>query len=181
MNYQFFAGKDDKFEVLKYIFEETELKVFDSYSIPEEEIVEYKSVSEIISKFSDDNQIMVFVLWNEKFEGKIIHRRIELNPKHCNGKTYRYSIGGWGLIQIGFGRLNKQNLSKSTISHFNEIRAKKEQMNGEADIWNWKEILKASNKLKYQIHNKMAVEKIGSFGVLKKAKELSDSGFKFTN
>ncbi len=43
---------------------------------------------------------------------------------------------------------------------------------------NWKEVEQASRKLKNQIHNKIAIRKIGSYGVLPGADKLSANGIK---
>jgi hypothetical protein len=43
---------------------------------------------------------------------------------------------------------------------------------------NWTEIQATSRKLKYQIHNKFATRKIGSFGVLSGADKLETQGIK---
>jgi hypothetical protein len=186
MTYNFFADKIDKIEILEYIFKETDLKIFDHSSDFDEPISEYKSVEEITSKFdltNGDKFAFTFNLWSPKFKGNVFFEKILLNSKYCEGHTFRYSTRGWGLIQLYFGGIKNNELNQSHIGHFNEKGALQwedsNSINGLVNNWDWKEINKASRKLKYQIHSKMAIRKIGSFGVLREADKLEKQGTSF--
>jgi hypothetical protein len=94
MTYNFFADKADKVKILEFIFRETDLKVFESYSRPGQDISEYKNVDEIVSKYdltNGDKFAITFQLWTPRHKGDILFRRIELDPKRCSGYTFRYS------------------------------------------------------------------------------------------
>ena len=186
MHYNFLADKNDKIEILEFIFRETDLLVFDFSSEPEKEIVEYKNVDEIITKFNlvdGDKFAVTFNLWSPKHKWKINFRKVVLNPKYCDGKTFRYETNGWGLIQLYFGGINRNGLNQSHIGHFNQrgalIKETENHLNGKILDWDWSEIEKSSRKLKYQIHNKLAIDKIGSVGILKAAREIENKGIKF--
>ncbi len=185
MTYNFFADKADKLEILEFIFKETDLRVYDLSSPYGQEICEYKTTDEIASKFdlnNGDKFDVTFKLWTPKHEGEPIFRKVDLDPKHCNGHTFRYSTEGWGLIQLYFGGLRNNELNQSHIGHFNEKGASKyaetNLVNGLAPAWNWTEIQKTSRKLKYHIHNKLAIRKIGSMGILNGADKLEIQGVK---
>jgi hypothetical protein len=47
MNYDFFADKADKLEILDFIFKDTDLHVYDLGSPYGQEICEYKTIDEI--------------------------------------------------------------------------------------------------------------------------------------
>ena len=185
MNYNFFADKADKLAILEFIFKETDLKVYDHDSSYGQEISEYRNVEEILSKFDLEkgNKFSVtFQLWAPRHAGRPIFRKIDLDPKRCNGYTFRYATNGWGLIQLYYSGIENNSLSQSTIAHFTEKGAsaneKVSAFNDEVNNWNWKEIKSTSGKLKYHIHNKLAVRKIGSCGVLKGADNLVKLGVK---
>jgi hypothetical protein len=185
MTYNFFANKSDKINLLDFIFKDTDLKVFDLASPYGQEISEYKSTGEILSKFDLENgeqSSLKFQLWTRRFRGDILFRKVTLNPKHCDGHTFRYSTDGWGLIQLYFGRQKDNVLFHSHIGHFNEKGALKwegtNHFNGKVDIWDWKEVEQTSRRLKNQIHNKIAIRKIGSYGVLPGADKLIVNGIK---
>jgi|SRR5436190_11486682 len=185
MTYDFFADNIDKLQILEFIFKETDLQVYDLSSQYGQDVFEYKNLNEISSKFdlvNGDKFSVAFQLWTPRHKGNVLFRKIELDPQHCNGHTFRYSTEGWGLIQLYFGGLKNNELNQSHIGHFNEKGAKKREeinsFNGQVSNWDWKEIQITSRKLKYQINNKMAIRKVGSFGILKGADELQATGIK---
>lgn len=184
MTYNFFANKVDKLEILDFIFNETDLHVYDLSSEYGQEICEYKTVKEISSKFDLelDEFGTAFQLWTPRHKGKLQFRKIDLDPKRCNGHSFRYATEGCGLIQLYFGGLKNNELKQSHIGHLNEKGALKWQginnMNGLVSSWDWREIQATSRKLKYQIHNKLATRKIGSFGVLLGADKFQTQGIK---
>ena len=185
MTYDFFADKEDKIKILEYIFKETDLHIYDSSSPFGQEICEYKTVEEISVKFDldkGDKFANTFQLWTPRHKGTPIFRKVDLDPKHCNGHTYRYSTEGWGLIQLYFGGLKNNELNQSHIGHFNEKGALKweetNKVNGLISSWDWAEIQATSRKLKYYIHNKLATRKIKSFGILSGADKLETEGIK---
>ena len=185
MTYDFFATKSDKINLLDFIFRETDLKIYDLASSYGQEISEYKTTDEIATKFDLENEghlSPTFQLWTQRFGGDIFFRKVDLNPKYCNGHTFRYSTDGWGLIQLYFGGHKDNVLFHSHIGHFNEKGALKWQDTNKVidnvDKWNWKIIEQTSRQLKNQIHNKLAAKKIGRYGVLQGADLLSNSGTK---
>lgn len=183
MNYNFFADKTDKLKILDFIFRDTDLHVYDLSSPYGQEICEYKTVDEVSSKFDLDNGdkfAVTFQLWSPSHKGQPVFRKIDLEPNHAKGHTFRYSTDGWGLIQLYFGGLKNHELNQSHIGHFSEIEALKNEttttFNGKVNAWDWTEVQATSRKLKHQIQNKLAIRKIGSFGVLPGADHLERQG-----
>jgi hypothetical protein len=185
MTYDFFAGESDKIEILKFIFNETDLQIFDLYSALDQEMEEYRSLKEITNKFdliNGDKFACTFHLWSPMFDGEVIFRRIDLDPKRCNGHTFRYATDGWGLIQLYFGGSKDGSLFNSHIGHFNKAGALAREgipeFMGKADQWNWKEIEKMSRKLKSHIH-RSSIKKIGTFDILPGAQKIIQAGANF--
>lgn len=179
MNYNFFADKSDKIKVLEFIFQETDLQIYDSYSPLGEEICEYKSAEEIVAKFELDiggKFAQTFQMWSPRHKIQPVFQKIKLKPRYNQGHEFRYHTVGFGLIQLYFGGIEKSNLNSSHIGHFNEKGALKHAES--AKDWNWREIRSTSNKLKYQIHKKMVVKKNGSQGILAGAEILIKKGIK---
>lgn len=126
MTYDFFADESDKIEILKFIFAETDLQIFDLSSECGQKINKYNSLEEITNKFdliNGDQFACTFHLWSSLFDGEVIFNRIDLNPKSCKGHTFRYNTNGWGLILLYFGGLRNNLLRNSHIGHFNKAGA----------------------------------------------------------
>ena len=101
MTYDFFADESDKIDFLNYIFNETDLQIYDLSSEFGEEICQYKNIEDIVSKFDLKNGSKfsnTFQLWSPRFKGKADFKKVELNPEYCRGHTFRYATEGWGLI-----------------------------------------------------------------------------------
>ena len=92
-------------------------------------------------------------LWTPRFKGDLIFRKVDLDPNHCGGHSFRYSTNGWGLIQLYFGGINNNELHRSHIGHQSEKRAltweTEHKELGLVNKWDWKEIEQAGRKLKY--------------------------------
>lgn len=183
MTYDFFAAETDKIDLLNFIFEETDLQIFELSSPYGQNINEYKSVNEITTKFdlqTGGKFALTFQMWSPRFKSEPVFRKVDLNPRYCQGHTFRYTTEGWGLIQLYFGGIENNILSLSHIGHFNQKGALDRETtnlsNGKVSNWDWPEIEKTSRKLKYQIHSKFSVKKIGPNGVLKGAEILESQG-----
>ncbi len=183
MNYNFFADKADKLQVLDFLFEETDLCIYDHYSPHGEEIRTFNSTEAVESELelASGNQFQVcFQLWSPRHGAKPLFRKVELDPKRCNGHTFRYATNGWGLIQLYFGGLNGRRLYPSHIGHFSEKGALRSANScdppGNVNEWNWKEISTTSRKLQYHIDRKLSVGRLGSYGILAGAARLQADG-----
>ncbi len=182
----FFADKTDKLEILDFIFNETDLIVYDLGSPYGEDICEYNSVNDIITKFNliENDFRESFQLWSPRHKGKPIFRKIELNPKYCDGNTFRYATEGLGLMQLYFGGINKNyELVRSAFGNLTEKNALRigdinTEYGGRVGDWDWKEIVKTSNKIKYHIDTKFTSNRIGVFRILSGAEKLKASGIK---
>ncbi|MFD1468392.1 hypothetical protein ACFQ48_09160 [Hymenobacter caeli] len=182
MTYNFLAAKLDKMNVLNHIFENTDLQLFDSYSEYGQEICRYRSASEIATKFDLENGgqfAITLQMWSPRFGVEIAFSRIKLNPKYCDGHTFRYSTSGWGLIQLYLGGCQKNCLHHSHIGHFNERgamgRVDNDSELAEVKRWNWKQIASTSGRLRRQI-SKMSVRKFDGLDALPGADALSKGG-----
>jgi hypothetical protein len=174
MNYRFYAHQKDFEEVFRFIFEELGLSVFQSYSVFGQPLKEYRTVEEVISEIAKYPKTQ-FVLWKKDFGFDYMISKLDLNPKYCNGYTFRYRIDGWGLIHFHANELKADKLEASLISHNSEKRAQAWESTkpelGRADHLDWDEINSTSRKLKNFISNKLSRDKREGTDVLANAKE----------
>jgi hypothetical protein len=184
MHYSFYASKTDKLDLLAYLFTQTDLRMYDLYSGYGEEVKEYRSAEEVAINFeleTSSSFAAAFQLWSPQFGAEPEFIRVELNPKYCEGHTFRYRTSGWGLIQLYFGAQQDDILAASHLGHFNEKGASAQEATGVVAThlvahWNWTAITATSRKLKYLLHTKWAVAKRSSLGVLLGAAALERQG-----
>lgn len=180
MQYNFFACRQDKIDVLDYLLRETDLQIFDSYSPYGQEVRQFRTLDEISEAFDWEKEIVTLKLWSPSFKGHYKFRKINLNPRSCNGYEFRYCIEGWGLIQISFGIISEKLLQSTVISHFTEKGAQRWETSGNdkgpVSDWDWASVNSYSRKLKYHIHKKMAVRLQNGSAVLPEAARLEKEG-----
>ena len=183
MNFDFFADEPDKLTLLELIFNETALKIFELSSPFGQLVQEYKNVSDVISKFDLKNENagpIHFQLWSPDFKAEPLFRRVELNPKYCQGHTFRYVTDGWGLIQLYLGGIKNNQLKHSHIGHFEQKSALIWEVSnhdkGKVDDWDWAEIQKASRKLKSLLNTRLVINKVNTFSICKGAHLLQQQG-----
>jgi hypothetical protein len=185
MQFNFFALYNDKVEILTHIFKETQFKIFDHYSKPGEELREYKSVEEIALNYdlSDDKTNSVHLaLWNLNYGETNIIRRVDLNPKYCDGHTFRYAATGWSLQQLYLNGVSEGRLDYSTLKGFTEKGAlEKDSYNPPPDrkahLLDWPKIRSDQRKLKSFIEKKLTARKINTYLILKAANFEIQNGF----
>lgn len=183
MDYFFYASKSDKINILKFLFKETEVRVYDFFSEYEKKICEYKSISKIVNKFDLENGnrfAVSFHLWASHHKGFVFKKKVILNPRLNNGFTYRYVSDGWGLIKLFFGGIEKDHLNVSTLGHLSKADAllweSTNTFTGRVSQWNWQQIRSTMSHIKKKIHNEMAVKRVGKIDILAGAAALEKNG-----
>lgn len=83
-----------------------------------------------------------FGLWYPSMRGQMLERRVELDPPR-DGKSFRYSLGGWGLIRLHLYFTQIDTL-QCRVSVNSEARALSRQDRhpelGAVSDWNWRAV-----------------------------------------
>ncbi|HNU52883.1 MAG TPA: hypothetical protein PKJ98_18475 [Verrucomicrobiota bacterium] len=91
-------------ELAAFVFESGEPVVFHAYSGYGQPLRSFRSPSELIADieaaFADGQKSLGFALHYPDTKGHVAERKITLDPKTCDGHTWRYTVQGWGLIQF---------------------------------------------------------------------------------
>ena len=185
-NCDFYAVGEDLEKVLEYVFSEVECRVFESYSPCDQKLAEFTKVSEIAARYplgkcKTTESSVNLELWPTRASKQVRVKKIRLDPKRSKGAKYRFTIEGWGLIQLHLGGESKLGIISSHTNHFTEKGARKwESMTGtffhRVSAWDWKEVSRLSSQINRHIRQKLAVDKIGSRPVLPEAAELIIKG-----
>jgi hypothetical protein len=190
---EFFAAHDDHAALLEFLFEFADLRIFESYSEYDQELREFRSLSELETAFrvgSDpygNGYAFGLTLWLAAVSSQVQIDRIDLDSRRCQGHTFRYTLNGKGLIHLHFGGVHEncevrshrtiqpcRCITKSHFSHFSEPRPVAE---GWASGVDWGVLGKLSNKIQYHIRNRLAAAKVPGRPVLRHALELASAGY----
>jgi hypothetical protein len=181
----FYAIEQDISDVLEFVLNETDCNIFESYSEHNKELREFKSISEVIEAYNSKSVgIFLLQLWSPSVSSKIVIKKIVLDPQKCNGATHRFSIAGWGSMQLYFGRIQNDEIEYSHFGHNSEKRARNWESTyldelGSVDEWDWQLLKKLSGKIQYHIRKRLAVSKVSSRPILDCAFKKYSQGYRF--
>ena len=184
-NCAFYAAPKDHESLLTWLFSEDTCHVYELGSDWERPLRQFHSASEVLAQFDrryttglkwDTIHLKLYVLGaGPPFEP----HRISLDPKYCDGATFRYGAEGWGLIQFYLGGLTPNGLVSSHTNHNSQRRAEvwssaiPEWPN--VALWDFNRITSFSSRLNREVR-KRSVGKIGSQAVLPGAANLWNRG-----
>ncbi len=187
-NCKFYATRQDHVELLRWLFNEGKCRVFETASEFEKPLKEFFSVDAILKEFDRPHlngvarDTVHLQLYLAEASPAFVARRLKLDPKHCNGATFRYDAEGWGLIQLYLAVPKAGWLTVSTTNHNSATRAQNwaPTYPGMAppDAWDFKKITAFSSRLNRQI-KKLGSGKIGSLVILPGAMALWQEGHTF--
>lgn len=154
-------NKEKLFELIEFILSDSMTELYESYSEMEKELVRINNFSEFKHYFkhstSEKKVQLGFGIYNPECKGKFSITKLKLNPKYCNGKTYRNRIDGWGIIFIHLNLLNTENEIECRISVNSKTRAENWKNTnpefGNPELWEWKIIESNARKIINRLKN----------------------------
>lgn len=146
-------ANDDVPRIVEAIFASGVPEVYEAYSAFDSEIVLFSSAQELtayIQAHSEKERFLGFALYFPDTRGFVEKERIRLDPKKCDGHTFRYRVSGWGVIQFQL-EYGKASGVECRFAVNSEVRANKwfgtyPEMNSPAS-WDWKLVAKHTRRL----------------------------------
>jgi hypothetical protein len=171
----FFGTRSDHEAVVRFLFDSTDIRIFESYSEFGQKLREFRSFEELGAAFDvgmdphGHGSAITLHLCSPAIEPKPRIKRISLDPSRCDGHTFRYRIEG-NLIQFYLGGISGQTITISQYGHMGEAAAR---------YWgvDWAVLKRLSNKIQYHIRNRLAVARVSSRPVLPEAAAYARSGY----
>jgi hypothetical protein len=179
LNLDFFAVREDLALVLDYVYSETDLRVFESYSELGRELREFRSVDELVAAYplgedpGGNGSAILLMLWSPSVMRELRISRIELDPAHCNGHTFRHRIDGGGLIAFYPGGLSGRVITRTHLGHQSQARAAKWQADEGID---WAALKSLGGRIAHHVRKRLATGKAHGACVLPAAMRLAAAG-----
>ncbi|WP_010519152.1 hypothetical protein [Croceivirga radicis] len=147
--------KNQLFELIEYILSDSKIQFYESYSEMEKEIILINNLSDFRDYFdlgiANGKVHFGFGIYNPESKGKFFTSKIKLNPKYCNGKTFRYRIDGWAIIFIQLDLKNGENQIECNVSVNSKKRAENWKSTnpefGNPELWEWKHVESRARKI----------------------------------
>ena len=168
-NLNFYGLESDVRAVLSFIYNETDIIIFELYSEYDRELRRFASLKEFESAFNIGTRIktspqILLQLWSPSVCPAPEIRKIDLKVK---GHSFRYTAGGFGLIQLYLGGEMNNAVVESHYGHWNEAGAVRESPT-KASECNWQSLKKLSGRLQRFIRGQ-AVAKFNGTVILPEA------------
>jgi hypothetical protein len=174
----FYALKEDIRGLVHAIFEESDIRMFESYSRYDSELREFRSFDELSAAFSlgsdahGNGHAVTLQLWSPSIMPSVEFERITLKMA---GHSFRYRISGVGLIQLYFGGEHEGIITDSHYGHWSEAGAR-QRATGDVDAVDWSALSRLSGRIQRHIRSKMAVAKVRGRPILPAAFAALQSG-----
>jgi hypothetical protein len=131
-------------ELAEFVFESGAPVVFEAYSGYGQRLRRFRAPSELLaeieSTLAGGQKSLHLAIHFPDAKGHVAERKIKLDPKSCDGHTWRYTVEGWGLIQFqGDLRhaptiecrvaVNTQKRAEAWANTYPELR--------DPELWDW--------------------------------------------
>ena len=176
-NCDFYATREDHAELLDGLFAEGSCEVYELASDFGQPLQRFRSTAEVLAQF--DRRHPGGRQWREVYlqlyvlgaGPPFVPRRVALDPKACDGATFRYDAEGWGLVQLYLSttagrdkRLENSHTNHNTLKRA-EAWAGTVTDQGAVEDWDFARITAFSSRLNRQIRAR-GVAKAGGRVVL---------------
>ena len=173
-NLNFYGLKTDLLKVLSFIYNETDIVIFESYSEYDSELRRFASLAELQSGLEigeSPKGAALLELWSPSVIKEPKPRRFELKVK---GHSFRYTIEAVGLIQLHLGGLRDNAIAESYYGHWSKAGAEQRSSLPTTDC-NWEALMKISGRLQRFIRG-MAAAKFDGRVILPEAFDAVQKG-----
>jgi hypothetical protein len=184
-NCDFYGTLEDHQGLLLWLFAEATCQVFELASDFGQPLKQFESADAVLRQFDlrspieERRKAVLLQLYVIGAGPKFTPRRVRLNPKACDGASFRYEAEGWGLVQLYLASATARGLENSHTNHNSRKRAEAwaplYRKLADPLAWDFKRISSFSSRLNRQI-KKMAIGKLGSRPVLPGALKVWKSG-----
>lgn len=141
-------------ELFEAVFQTDTPEVFVTYSEYGCELVQLHDVGSLEAwmdgKRLEGTTVFGFAIWYPSCGGRVEREKVRLKPEFCQGHTFRYVVGGWGIFHLQFA-FRPNSLVEAHISVNSEKRALKWASTYSewlaVELWNWPLVRKHERRL----------------------------------
>lgn len=179
-NCNFYAADKDFKMILDLIFNELKCNVYQKYSEPDAELVQFHNSEEVIKYYqlnsfsSQLGKSATLMLWPVEASDNFVITKQVVTSRKFKGTT-RHRAEGWGLIQLELKGNSAKGLNVCQTNNSSEKRAKAWESKSQEDLglveeWKWDVVVRTAKKLNDYIFNK-SKKKVGSVAVMPNAEK----------
>jgi hypothetical protein len=182
----YYATDEDNAGVLRWLFAENDLHVFETYSEYNHDLRRFHSAEDAIAALhlgrpERNPGLLLLSLWAPDSGGHLDLRRRELK---VSGASWREELGGWGVLTLQLGGLMPDGLQPSYVNVNSEKRAllweDTDRNLGPVAAWDWTVVRKVMRRVSGWIR-RQGVDKDAGRPILEHAAAVRRTGTPFRN
>jgi hypothetical protein len=164
----FFGLDEDIYNLMHFVFSETDLVVYEAYSRVDADIRRVSTVDDLRA-IATERKSGGFLLraWSPAVTSSPVFKTHKLVPEIGGRRT---TLEGTGIMQFQQGRIENHHLHFSCFSHWNEAGALQRSAYPTDDI-DWSAMRLISGRIHRHVRNKLATARLYSASVLPHAYE----------
>jgi hypothetical protein len=182
----FYATVGDHQALLVDLFQQGDVRIFESYSAFDCDLKEFARPEQILDELRQATYPRLAVLlelWAPQASAEVGIERFEVSVA---GHRYRHRIGGWGLMQLHLSKETEDTIHVSHFGHFSQRGAERRSEPplsppsnpGTAADWDWRLLAQISRRIQYRIAKRFSDKKVGSRPLLHEAAKLRQRGYR---
>jgi hypothetical protein len=161
----FYALKEDIRSLFHFIFEETDLEVFEMHSQFDATLRHFRSFHDLDRAFnvgtdrSGTASEAHLALWSPSVSVKPEPTLLKLAPRMAQHFRYTLETSATGLIMLNLGGNHDGMITESCCFHWNETGARCKGAK-DVDLIKWSQLTRTAGKIQRHVRGKMAVAKV---------------------
>ena len=162
----FYALSDDLRSLLRFVYAETDIVIYELSSEFDRDIRRFASLPELEAVFNlDGHKASYLQLWSPSVMAQPVIRRVELKVP---GHSFRYAVEGAGLIQLCLDGQRDGVIHYTHYGHWSEAGARQRSAQS-ADDCDWRVLAKLSGLIQRHIRRRLTAAKLYARPVLHQA------------
>lgn len=173
-NLDFYALEDDLRDLIRFLYTETDVVIFELASEFDRDIRQFRTLSELEAVFHLGTcRAGHLQLWSPTVMKQPVIQRIELT--RVPGHSFRYEARGAGLIQLYLDGSKDGVIYHTHYGHWNKAGAYERSIYP-ADDCDWDQLTKVSGRIQRYIQGKLAAAKLYARPILRHAFNAVEEG-----
>lgn len=171
----FFAGPNDLADLMRFVYTETDCRVYEAYSMPDQQRREFSTLDSVAPIFL--TAAPQLVLWSPSVGAPPMVRRVDFTRGAVPGHTHRYVTEGCSLVTLVCGAAGQDVLNASRLGWWTEASARrKADPSLSPERVNWAELAALGRRFRSHIVREMRRARAGDLPVLAQALSLTLEG-----
>ena len=174
----FFAARDDQLQFFRFVYAETDCRVYEAYSRPDQPRREFPDTDSLDAMSELGAPGLHLALWSPSVGPIPRVRRIDFTPGAVPGHSHRFVTEGCSLITLLAGGVRDKTIEASQLGWWTEASALRKALPELLpDKVDWLQLTRLARRLRNQVERRLKATTVSRKPVLPRAAEYARLGY----